>query len=483
MLTNEFNEHFNDEFWIDPSSHFMHVDPNLPKFKVNTDLVLRYMSQECYRDNHVYYDNMEPLFEQNVDFPYADYIIYANPTARMHDFTPVILNDIKHLVEIKKPGAEIILVGKSTNVEPYLKELYPNEKITFLYDDFVSALAKKFELKMRERYMLYDKDNDQFSIWPVNGCNMSCGFCRRTFMEIPFKSIPLEYIKVVLDAYKQKYPQVLKNVSLRAENLTEYGLDIYGKQMLHEVLDLIQSYDEVENIDIPIGMNIGEITDEILDALCRTTKIKSIVMNLETGSNRLLKLINKPHTSERAIEVFNRLRKANPEIFMESGIIVGLPTETNEDIKLTAETIEACDIDKVFLNKYSYVPKHPIAKYPQLDEQTKAEHVGDLLNILNQIHNDNFTMQIKGEPYLLPDAEIDKDCIERVYNGMNVLLLGKCRYGEIGNWNELGYGHTLPRKDRMKKALKQYKRACMENEYLLEQNDEVLINEMKKFEQ
>ena len=77
-------------------------------------------------------------------------------------------------------------------------------------------------------------------------------------MNIKFESIPLEVIKENLDFIKEVAPEKMKHISLRAENLTEYGIDIYGEQKLDELLNLINSYDEVEMFSFPIGLAIGE---------------------------------------------------------------------------------------------------------------------------------------------------------------------------------------------------------------------------------
>lgn len=126
----------------------------------------------------------------------------------------------------------------------------------------------------------------------------------------------------------------MTTICLRAENLTEYGIDIYGKQRLQDLIKLIDSYEEVKYILLfPIGLSICEITDEILDAICNIKKIvPNIALNLEVGSNRLLKLIEKNHTRERAIHIFKELRKAHPNTYISTSIMIGFPTETLTDI-------------------------------------------------------------------------------------------------------------------------------------------------------
>ena len=194
---------------------------------------------ECYRDQLVSYYQMTPLINKSVKFHDADYIIYANPYARVEDFTDSVLEDLKLINENKKENAEIIIVGKATNIKPYIEGKYNN--ITYVDRHYTEYLGKRFGLNMKEQYFVYDNRNGNLNIWPVDGCQNKCGFCRRTYMHIPFESQPIEFIKEQLDFFKENHPEQMQNISLRAENLTEYGLDIYGKQMLNKVIDLIDS--------------------------------------------------------------------------------------------------------------------------------------------------------------------------------------------------------------------------------------------------
>ena len=74
-----------------------------------------------------------------------------------------------------------------------------------------------------------------------------------------FESIPLDEIRRQLDFFKLKFPERMRIVSLRDENLTEYGIDIYGEQRLQDVIDMLNSYPEIEQIEIHIGLAIREL--------------------------------------------------------------------------------------------------------------------------------------------------------------------------------------------------------------------------------
>lgn len=339
---------------------------------------------ECDREQMVSYFQMAPLVKKTVPLEEADYIIYGHPFARIEDFTDDVLNDLDFINKQRKQDAEIIIVGKATNIKPYIEDKYNN--ITYVESHFTEYLGKRFDIDMKEQYFVFDDrfGRNELNIWPVDGCLSKCGFCRRTYMNIPFESLSLNFIKEKLDWYKENNPHQMRKVRLRAENLTEYGLDIYGKQELAKLIDLIDSYEEIKEFDMPIGMSIGEITDEILDALCRTQKLTGIALNLEAGSDRLLKLIGKKHNREQAIYVYNKLREAHKYLFINCTVMIGLPTEGLEDILQLADLLEKTKSNNVLCNYYGYSPKHPIAKYEQIDENVRKYHLKFLIKLLKE---------------------------------------------------------------------------------------------------
>lgn len=357
-----------------------YVNPKNVRFKINADFVKFYSQQECYREIMVSYLPMIPLLENTVPFEDADYILYMHMYARCQDMSDWVVEQLKDIAQKRKEGAEIIVLGKASNAEQLLNGLIPN--ITFWGDHFTEKLGKKFGLDIREQYFVYDDSRDYLSIWPVDGCLQRCKFCRRSFMNIKFESLSLDTIEQNLNFIKEHMPETMRIISLRAENLTEYGIDIYGKPMLHKLIDLIDSYDEVEVIVLAIGLSIGEITPEILDSICKSNKIKGLSMNLEAGSNRLLKLIGKKHTCEQAKYVFSKIREAHPNIEIVSGIMLGLPTEKLEDIIQLANLISITQPDEIQCNYYISSPRHPLAQLPQISDSLREYHLKFLLNLL-----------------------------------------------------------------------------------------------------
>lgn len=337
---------------------------------------------ECQRELFVSLFPMLPLLEKTVPLEEADYILYSHPYARVEDMSPVVIEQLRYIDTHRKPSAEIIVVGKSSNAEELLAGSIQN--ITFWSNHYAELVGKKFGVNITDEYFVYDTEQKVLNIWPVNGCLRKCKFCRRSYMDIPFESLSLEYIKQNLDYYKSVSPEKLYQIRLRAENLTEYGIDIYNRQALAELIDLISSYDEVKEIEILIGLAICEITDQILDSICKSGKFTFIAMNLEAGSNTLLQTIGKEHTRERAIYIAERIRNANPEIFLCSTVMVGLPTETLDDVYKLADLCIKTTMNHVQINMYGSAPKHPLNSLPQLSPQLRKYHLRLMVKLIKE---------------------------------------------------------------------------------------------------
>ncbi len=105
-------------------------------------------------------------------------------------------------------------------------------------------------------------------------------------------------------------------------------------------------------------------------------------MNPEVGTNRMLEFIGKNHTCEDSIRIFNAIRNAHPDIILSSTVMIGLPSETDEDIKELAKLIGEIKIDVLHINYFIVAPRQPLAKYPQMTEKEKEAHLQLLLDEL-----------------------------------------------------------------------------------------------------
>jgi tRNA-2-methylthio-N6-dimethylallyladenosine synthase len=109
---------------------------------------------------------------------------------------------------------------------------------------------------------------------------------------------------------------------------------------------------------------------------------------LQSGSNRILKLMNRPYTRERYRQIVDDLRAAQPGMYFSTDVIVGFPGETAEDFAQTRELFEACNYDMAYVFKYSIRTGTPAATLPdQVPDEVKEERNQILLRILEANSN------------------------------------------------------------------------------------------------
>ena len=363
----------------------VYVDPSTVRLKINATIFAYNVRQECYRERMVNYINLLPLLEKQVRLEDADYILYMHPFARVEDMWRSVEHDLNVIDEYRKPDAEIIVLGKACNIRGMLSRKIRN--VTYFEDNFVKKLGRKFGIKnMHGSFYAIDDNYCKTSIWPVDGCKQKCAFCRRTYMEVPyFHSVPLKQIKSLLDGLRNTSPEWMQVISLRAENLTEYGLDLYGERRLYEVLELINEYPEIKVVEMPIGLCIGELTGRDIEAICNLKPVISVIAaNVEVGTDRLLKLLNKPHTVARAREVIKRIRRAHPEMDYGSTVMVGVPTERLEDIDALADLLVELNADWVQINIIGISDRSPLANLPKLSPSLIEYHKNRLVSLLKK---------------------------------------------------------------------------------------------------
>lgn len=389
-----------------------------------------YVKSECYREWLVSWIQFVPLIADQVILEEADYIIFSHPYARCEDLSHACLESVKIIDQYRKKGAKIVICGKAANLKDKLLEIGMNDLI-FYPSNYAKKVGELLNVDIQDEHIVYDKDIAQLNVWPVDGCLQKCGFCRRCYMNIPFESKSLDFLKDKLDWFQKNHPEQMNLISLRAENLTEYGLDLYNEQRLGDVIRLIDSYPEVGHINFDIGISIGEITDDILSAMTSSKKIDIVYMNIEAGTNRLLKVINKKHTIERAKEVAFALREANPKIQLHTTVMYGLPTETLDDIYALADVLTDIYFDSVFINQYINNEGQSLAKLPQLPSKLVRYHLVRLMyllgsevygdSIINQAINNSNTLHPSIHYYYPAGYTYDKEICEQYHKKQSEL--------------------------------------------------------------
>ena len=217
-------------------------------------------------------------------------------------------------------------------------------------------------------------------IYISNGCKNNCSFCKTTYQNLPLKSLDLKILKAMIDYYDSNG---FTKLCLLGTNLCQYGLDTTGEYLLPQVIEHVEKAKNISSLEL-IGFAFKDaIKADFVSTLAKSSKIKTLDGGLESGSNRLLKLINKGFTTEELIEFVEKIDK---EKLLILNLIAGFPTENKEDIKATLETIKRLlrYIDFISIIRYMDSPFVASHKYPQLENEEIQEHAEIYLKELSR---------------------------------------------------------------------------------------------------
>ncbi|MGR3518504.1 MAG: radical SAM protein, partial [Roseovarius sp.] len=127
------------------------------------------------------------------------------------------------------------------------------------------------------------------------------------------------------------------------------------------------------------------MSDDLIDAHGTCDKLMPYLhLPVQSGSDRILKRMNRKHTAEGYIRLIERIRAARPDILISGDFITGFPEETEDDFQATLGLIEAVGYGQAFSFKYSTRPVTPAAERPQVDEEVKAERLHRLQDLITR---------------------------------------------------------------------------------------------------
>ena len=173
----------------------------------------------------------------------------------------------------------------------------------------------------------------------------------------------------------------VREISLLGQNVNRYGKK-QGFCSFAELLGIVDKIDGVARIRFTTS-HPKDLSEELMEAFAKYGRLcNHIHLPVQSGSNRVLKRMNRGYTREIYLEKVKMLRKINPEIAITTDIIVGFPGETEEDFEQTADLIERISFDSLFAFKYSDRPMAPARKFPgKIPESVKSERLKKVLTL------------------------------------------------------------------------------------------------------
>ncbi|UXX83252.1 tRNA (N6-isopentenyl adenosine(37)-C2)-methylthiotransferase MiaB [Roseovarius pelagicus] len=214
------------------------------------------------------------------------------------------------------------------------------------------------------------------------GCDKFCAFCVVPYTRGSEVSRPADRI---LDEARDLVERGVREITLLGQNVNAYhGAGEGGDWSLARLIWALSDVDGLERIRFTTS-HPNDMSDDLIEAHGSCAKLMPYLhLPVQSGSDRILKRMNRKHTAESYLKVIERIRAARPDILLSGDFIVGFPEETDADFEDTLRLIEAVGYGTAYSFKYSTRPGTPAANRPQIDVDVADDRLRRLQALLTR---------------------------------------------------------------------------------------------------
>ena len=268
----------------------------------------------------------------------------------------------------------VIGTGAWNRIMEAIEETLSGRRVILIGERGIIYNSKTPRIRTTPTYTAYVKISE--------GCNNRCAFCSIPLIRGRQISRPIEDIKAEVERLAS---QGVKEINLIAQDTTAYGIDIYGKPKLVELLRELVKVD-VHWIRILYAYP-RRFSDELIDLITAEPKIcKYVDLPLQHASNKILKRMNRPDNKESIEALLKKIRAKIPGVVIRSTFIVGFPGETAEDFLELKNFLREQRLDKVGIFTYSREEDTAAYNFPdQISEEIMQERYHDLMSMQSLI--------------------------------------------------------------------------------------------------
>ena len=246
----------------------------------------------------------------------------------------------------------------------------------------------------------------------MEGCSKYCTYCVVPYTRGEEVSRPMDD---VLYEVAQLAEQGVREVNLLGQNVNAYRGPTHDGDICSfaDLLRLVASIDGIDRLRFTTSHPL-EFTDDIIAVYEDTPELVSFLhLPVQSGSDRILTMMKRPHTAIEYKSIIRKLRKARPDIQISSDFIVGFPGETDKDFQDTMKLIRDVDFDMSFSFIFSARPGTPAADYPcDLPEQEKKDRLSELQQQINSQAMRYSRLMLGTEQRVLVEGPSKKDLME-----------------------------------------------------------------------
>lgn len=353
------------------------------------------------RDSEKLAGVLEQIGYVETDSEQADFVIYNTCSVRENANTRVY-GRLGHLNVIKKKNSDMMLAicGCMMQEQDEIEKI----KTTYKFVDIVFGthnIYKFAELiydRLQSDRMIIDiwKDTDKIvedlpnvrkfpfksGVNITYGCNNFCSYCIVPYVRGRERSreprdIVREIERFVADGVKE--------VMLLGQNVNSYGKNLDNPMSFAQLLTEIAKIEGLERIRF-MTPHPKDLSDELIEVMKVTPKVcRHIHLPLQSGSSRILKLMNRHYTKEDYLLLVNKIRTALPDVALTTDIIVGFPGETEDDFEDTIDVVKQAEFDSAFTFIYSKRIGTPAATMDnQVPEEVTKPRFERLLKVVSE---------------------------------------------------------------------------------------------------
>ena len=380
--------------------------------KKKTYHVVTFGCQMNARDSEKLAGILERIGYAETDTEDADFVIYNTCTVRENANLRVYgrLGQMKRTKQ-HHPDMLIALCGcmmQEPLVVDKIRKSYRHVDIIFGTHN-IFKLAELIQTRLNTGKMVVDiwKDTNQIvedlpnerkysfktGVNIMFGCNNLCSYCIVPYVRGRERS---REPKDIIREIERDVADGVKEVMLLGQNVNSYGKNLENPISFAKLLQEIEKIEGLERIRF-MTSHPKDLSDELIAVMGQSKKIcRHLHLPLQSGSSRILKLMNRKYTKESYLDLVDRIRKGCPDISLTTDIIVGFPGETEDDFLETIDVVKKARYDSAFTFIYSKRSGTPAAKMPdQVPEDVVKDRFNRLLNVVNEISKEK-TLKLQG---------------------------------------------------------------------------------------
>ena len=386
------------------------------KQELGRDLTFNDQTFGCqmnFKDSEKLNGILEEIGYVRTDSEKADFVYYNTCTVR-ENANIRVYGRLGTLKTYKKANPEMLIamcgcmmqepeeVEKVKNTFRFVDVVFGTHNIYKLAELLYRALSGKsriFDVWDKAEEIIEDLPSDRKISFKAGvnimfGCNNFCSYCIVPYVRGRERSRKPEDI---LEEVRKLAAEGVKEIMFLGQNVNSYGKTLEHPVTFASLLRMAEEVEGIERIRF-MTSHPKDLSDELIEVMAASKKIcRHLHLPVQSGSDRILQMMNRHYTKEQYLELVGKLRKAVPDLSLTTDIIVGFPGETEEDILETIDVVRKARYDSAFTFIYSRRSGTPAAK---IEDNTPDRVIHDrfdrVLAVVNEVAKEqNAAMQGK----------------------------------------------------------------------------------------